>query len=180
VAKDWKPQGVSASPEGGQLQAGGGLPSEKDDLHPRSSEPAPPDHPFTPVLFGPDRRSYPASLPGAKPPGRPPARGMVWIPGRQSFLHMGSEIHYPRKPAHRVSVKGSGIDARGHQRPGRVRVRPRAPQPWAERARDSRDIIRATRPAGPASIVFAPAGVLEPGPIPPLSGSIAPESWAPS
>jgi formylglycine-generating enzyme len=44
-----------------------------------------------------------------KPPGRPPAPGMVWIPGG-SFL-MGSDHHYPEEaPAHRVEVAGFWID----------------------------------------------------------------------
>ena len=43
------------------------------------------------------------------PPGRPPARGMVWIPGG-SFT-MGSDGHYPEEaPAHRVVVEGFWID----------------------------------------------------------------------
>jgi sulfatase modifying factor 1 len=45
----------------------------------------------------------------AKPPGRPPAAGMAWIPGG-SFL-MGSNHHYPEEaPAHRVAVAGFWID----------------------------------------------------------------------
>jgi hypothetical protein len=37
------------------------------------------------------------------PPGRPPARGMVWIPG--GTFTMGSDAHYPEEaPAHRVVV----------------------------------------------------------------------------
>jgi sulfatase modifying factor 1 len=41
-------------------------------------------------------------------PGRPPARGMVWIPGG-SFT-MGSAARYPEEaPAHRVVVKGGSI-----------------------------------------------------------------------
>ena len=44
-----------------------------------------------------------------KTPGRPPAAGMVWIPGG-SFL-MGSDHHYPEEaPAHRVEVAGFWID----------------------------------------------------------------------
>lgn len=44
-----------------------------------------------------------------KPPGRPPAPGMVWIPGG-SFV-MGSNHHYPEEaPAHRVELAGFWID----------------------------------------------------------------------
>ena len=44
-----------------------------------------------------------------KPPGRPPASGMVWIPGG-SFL-MGSDHHYPEEaPAHQVELEGFWID----------------------------------------------------------------------
>ena len=44
-----------------------------------------------------------------KPPGRPPAAGMVWIPGG-SFV-MGSDHHYPEEaPAQRVEVAGFWID----------------------------------------------------------------------
>ncbi len=44
-----------------------------------------------------------------RPPGRPPARDMVWIPAG-SFL-MGSDDHYPEEsPAHRVVVEGFWID----------------------------------------------------------------------
>lgn len=44
-----------------------------------------------------------------KPPGRPPAPGMVWIPG--GSFQMGSDHHYPEEaPAHRVNVKGFWID----------------------------------------------------------------------
>jgi formylglycine-generating enzyme len=43
------------------------------------------------------------------PPGKPPAEGMVWIPGG-TFL-MGSDRHYPEEaPAHRVSVDGFWMD----------------------------------------------------------------------
>jgi sulfatase modifying factor 1 len=45
----------------------------------------------------------------SKPPGRPPAPGMVWIPGG-AFL-MGSDHHYPEEaPAHREEVAGFWID----------------------------------------------------------------------
>jgi formylglycine-generating enzyme required for sulfatase activity len=38
-----------------------------------------------------------------KPPGRPPARDMVWIPG--GSLLMGSNNHYPEEaPQHRLEV----------------------------------------------------------------------------
>ena len=44
-----------------------------------------------------------------KPPGRPPAPGMVWIPG--GSFQMGSDHHYPEEaPAHRVEVAGFWID----------------------------------------------------------------------
>ena len=43
------------------------------------------------------------------PPGKPPAEGMVWIPGG-TFL-MGSDSHYPEEaPAHNVSVNGFWMD----------------------------------------------------------------------
>jgi len=45
----------------------------------------------------------------SRPAGRPPAPGMVWIPGG-SFL-MGSDAHYPEEaPAHRVRVEGFWLD----------------------------------------------------------------------
>jgi sulfatase modifying factor 1 len=44
-----------------------------------------------------------------RPPGRPPARDMLWIPGG-TFL-MGSDHHYPEEaPAHPVTVEGFWID----------------------------------------------------------------------
>ena len=44
-----------------------------------------------------------------RPPGRPPAAGMAWIPGG-SYL-MGSDHHYPEEaPAHRVQVEGFWMD----------------------------------------------------------------------
>lgn len=44
-----------------------------------------------------------------KPPGRPPAKDMVWIPGG-TFL-MGSDHHYAEEaPAHRVTVDGFWMD----------------------------------------------------------------------
>jgi formylglycine-generating enzyme len=44
------------------------------------------------------------------PPGPPPFKDMVWIPGG-TFL-MGSDHHYPEEgPAHRVTVDGFWIDA---------------------------------------------------------------------
>jgi sulfatase modifying factor 1 len=50
-----------------------------------------------------------AALSTTSPPGRPPAREMVWIPGG-SFL-MGSDHHYPEEaPAHRVRLEGFWID----------------------------------------------------------------------
>ena len=45
----------------------------------------------------------------SKPPGRPPAPGMVWIPGG-SFV-MGSDQHYPEEaPASRTQVDGFWMD----------------------------------------------------------------------
>jgi formylglycine-generating enzyme len=47
----------------------------------------------------------------AKPPGRPPSEGMVWIPGGE-FL-MGSEDFYPEeRPVSRVAVDGFWMDDR--------------------------------------------------------------------
>ena len=44
-----------------------------------------------------------------RPPGRPPARDMVWIP--PGGFQMGSDHHYPEEaPAHRVLVEGFWID----------------------------------------------------------------------
>jgi formylglycine-generating enzyme len=44
-----------------------------------------------------------------RPPGRPPAPGMVWVPGGE-FV-MGSDHHYPEEaPAHQVTVAGFWID----------------------------------------------------------------------
>ena len=46
---------------------------------------------------------------GSPPPGKPPAEGMVWIPGG-TFL-MGSDRHYPEEaPAHKVTVDGFWMD----------------------------------------------------------------------
>jgi hypothetical protein len=46
---------------------------------------------------------------GSPPPGKPPAEGMVWIPGG-AFL-MGSDRHYPEEaPAHKVTVNGFWMD----------------------------------------------------------------------
>lgn len=45
----------------------------------------------------------------AKPPGSPPAKDMMWIPGG-TFL-MGSNEHYPEEaPAHNVTVDGFWMD----------------------------------------------------------------------
>ena len=45
----------------------------------------------------------------ATAPGRPPARGMVWIPGGD--FRMGSDHHYPEEaPAHPVAVEGFWMD----------------------------------------------------------------------
>lgn len=42
-------------------------------------------------------------------PGKPPGKGMVWIPG--GSFRMGSDHHYPEEsPAHRVTVDGFWID----------------------------------------------------------------------
>jgi len=50
-----------------------------------------------------------AGLGEAKPPGRPPARDMVWIPG--GSLLMGSNNHYPEEaPQHRLEVAGLWMD----------------------------------------------------------------------
>ena len=44
-----------------------------------------------------------------RPPGRPPARDMVWVPG--GSFRMGSDRHYPEEaPAHGVQVDGFWID----------------------------------------------------------------------
>ena len=44
-----------------------------------------------------------------RPPGRPPARDMVWIPA--GSFRMGSDHHYPEEaPAHGVQVDGFWID----------------------------------------------------------------------
>src|SRR5262245_65349228 len=46
---------------------------------------------------------------GSPPPGKPPAEGMVWIPGG-TFV-MGSDRHYPEEaPAHKVGVNGFWMD----------------------------------------------------------------------
>jgi len=46
---------------------------------------------------------------GLRPPGRPPAREMVWIPG--GSFQMGSDHHYPEEaPAHTAQVEGFWID----------------------------------------------------------------------
>jgi sulfatase modifying factor 1 len=45
-----------------------------------------------------------------RPPGPPPAKDMVWVPGGR-FL-MGSEDFYPEeRPVHRVAVDGFWMDA---------------------------------------------------------------------
>jgi sulfatase modifying factor 1 len=45
----------------------------------------------------------------SRPPGRPPARDMVWVPGGD--FQMGSDAHYPEEaPAHRVELRGFWID----------------------------------------------------------------------
>jgi formylglycine-generating enzyme len=55
----------------------------------------------------PTSSSEPAN--GARPPGPPPAKNMVWIPGGE-FL-MGSDDFYPEeRPVHRVAVDGFWID----------------------------------------------------------------------
>jgi hypothetical protein len=44
-------------------------------------------------------------LPTPKPPGRPPAKDMVWIPG--GTFTMGSDHHYAEEaPSHAVTVTG--------------------------------------------------------------------------
>lgn len=47
--------------------------------------------------------------PTLKPPGRPPAKNMVWIPGG-TFV-MGSDHHYSEEaPAHSITVDGFWMD----------------------------------------------------------------------
>ncbi|MGH3331506.1 MAG: SUMF1/EgtB/PvdO family nonheme iron enzyme, partial [Nocardioidaceae bacterium] len=59
---------------------------------------------------GPQQQAMPAvephrPAPADYAPDRPPARGMVWIPGGD-FL-MGSDDFYPEeRPVHRVAVDG--------------------------------------------------------------------------
>src|SRR5688572_22640595 len=50
-----------------------------------------------------------ANAPTATPPGTPPARDMVWIPG--GTFRMGSDDFYPEeRPVHQVTVDGFWID----------------------------------------------------------------------
>jgi len=97
-----------------------------------------------------------------KPPGRPPAPGMVWIPGG-AFV-MGSEQHYPEEaPAHRMEVVGFWIDrAPVTNAQLQTFVKATGYQTVAERPADP-DIYpgAAAHQLQPASIVFVPP----PGPV---------------
>lgn len=91
--------------------------------------------------------------PGARPPGRPPESGMVWIPGGR-FL-MGSDEHYPEEaPAHWAEVEGFWMD--------------RAPVTNAQFLKFVKAtgyITQAERPADPADYPGAPAERLRPASI---------------
>ncbi|MGH3476964.1 MAG: formylglycine-generating enzyme family protein [Nocardioidaceae bacterium] len=93
---------------------------------------------------GPQQQAMPAvephrPAPADYAPDRPPARGMVWIPGGD-FL-MGSDDFYPEeRPVHRVAVDGFWID----EHPVTVAefrrfVKATGHVTWAERAPDPSD-----------------------------------------
>ena len=97
-----------------------------------------------------------------KTPGRPPAAGMVWIPGG-SFL-MGSDHHYPEEaPAHRVEVAGFWIDRTPVTNAQFQKfVKATGYQTVAERSADPELYPGASaEQLRPASIVFVPP----PGPV---------------
>jgi sulfatase modifying factor 1 len=96
------------------------------------------------------------------PPGRPPARGMVWIPG--GTFTMGSDAHYPEEaPAHRVVVEGFWIDRS-----------PVTNAQFQKFVKATSHVTLAERPADPAAYpdarpdLLAPASVVfvpPPGPV---------------
>lgn len=107
-------------------------------------------------------RHQPAIGPQERPPGRPPARDMVWIPA--GTFRMGSDLHYPEEaPAHMADVNGFWMDRmpvtnRQFQRfvkaTGHVTLAERPPDPRLYPNAQPRQLV-------PASIVFVPP----PGPI---------------
>ena len=96
------------------------------------------------------------------PPGRPPAREMVWIPGGR--FQMGSDHHYSEEaPAHPVAVDGFWIDRTTVTNAQfRKFVKATGHITLAERPADPADYPEALPELlDPASIVFVPP----PGPV---------------
>jgi sulfatase modifying factor 1 len=106
----------------------------------------------------------------ARPPGRPPAQDMVWIPG--GTYTMGFDHHYPEEaPAHRVRVEGFLID-RG----------PVTNAQFQKFVKATGYVTLAQRPADPADYPDARPELLAPGSIvfvPPAgpAGTADPYRW---
>ena len=101
----------------------------------------------------------PASTTGVQPrsPGRPPARGMVWVPG--GHFAMGSDHHYPEEaPAHDSSVAGFWMDRTPVTTADFQKfVKATGHRTQAERPADPADYPGASaEQLQPASIVFVP------------------------
>ncbi len=99
-----------------------------------------------------------------RPPGRPPARDMLWIPG--GTFEMGSDHHYPEEaPAHPATVEGFWIDRAPVTNVQFLKfVKATGYRTLAERAADPALYPGASaEQLQPASIVFVPP----PGPVAP-------------
>ena len=103
--------------------------------------------PLSAIATGQRRRS----------PGRPPARGMVWVPGGN--FTMGSDHHYPEEaPAHACSVTGFWMDRTPVTNADFQKfVKATGHRTQAERPADAADYPGASaEQLQPASIVFVP------------------------
>jgi len=99
----------------------------------------------------------------SRPPCRPPAQGMVWIPG--GSFPMGSDHHYPEEaPAHRAEVEGFWMDRTPVTNAQFLKfVKATGYRTVAEQPADPGDYPGArAEQLSPASIVFVPPA----GPVP--------------
>lgn len=109
------------------------------------------------------RSNAATSEPAARAAGRPPAAGMVWVPGGR--FQMGSDHHYPEEaPAHMAEVEGFWMDRAPVTNAQFLRfVKATGYRTQAERPADPADYPGAPpERLRPASIVFIPPA----GPVP--------------